>query len=315
MKKKSASLFDFQKKYKSEADCLNAIMEMRWPEGFRCTKCNFRSGYRLHKKRAIECASCRHQISITANTMFHKTRIPLLTWFWMIFLIAQDKGGISALRLSKLLGMHYSTVWHVLHKIRIAMSQRDSKVIKLVGIIELDEGFFGRKKHKSQVLVMIESKNGHSGKLVMKRIFGTMVNKSAVKNVVQECVDTRYRYKFVTDRAGAHNILEKMGHHLEAHLSTPESAAEKLPFVHLAISLAKRFLLGTYHGIKKKHLQNYLDEFCYRYNRRFQESRLYQSLIKACVLGIPVSYPLSDAIGILAKSYIASATARRYFNN
>ncbi len=223
--------------------------------------------------------------------MFHKTRIPLLAWFWMIFLIAQDKGGISALRLSKLLGMHYSTVWHVLHKIRIAMSQQDSKVIKLIGTIELDEGFFGRKKHKSQVLVMIESKNGHSGKLVMKRIFGTMVNKSAVKNVVQECVDMRHRYKFVTDRAAAHNILEKMGHRLEAHLSTPISAAEKLPFVHLAISLAKRFLLGTYHGIKRKHLQNYLDEFCYRYNRRFQESGLYQSLIKACVYAIPISYP------------------------
>jgi hypothetical protein len=78
--------------------------------------------------------------------MFHKTRIPLLTWFWMIFLVAQDKGGISALRITKMLGMHYSTVWHILQKIRIAMSQRDSKVIKLSGLIELDEGFFGKKK-------------------------------------------------------------------------------------------------------------------------------------------------------------------------
>lgn len=291
MKKKSASLFDFQKQYKNETDCQNAIIRLRWPEGFRCIKCNYRSGYRLSKRRVIECASCRHQISITAGTMFHKTRIPLLTWFWMIFLVAQDKGGVSALRLAKLLGMHYSTVWHVLHKIRIAMSQRDNKVIRLSGLIELDEGFFGRKKLVSQVLVMVESNEGQAGRLVMKRIFGTMVNKYAVKNVVEECVDTRYRHKFVTDRAAAHNILAKLGHQFEAHVSTPASAATKLPWVHRAISLAKRFLLGTYHGIERKHLQKYLDEFCYRYNRRFKESRLYESVINACVMGFPISYP------------------------
>ena len=294
MKKKSknsATLFDFQSKYKTEADCLNAIVRLRWPDGFRCIKCNYRGGYKLNTRRAIECASCRHQISITANTVFHKTRVPLLTWFWIIFLVCQDKGGVSAMRLAKLLGMHYSTVWHILQKIRTAMSQRDDKVIRLSGLIELDEGFFGRKSPKSQVLVMIESKDGRSGNLVMKRILGTTASQPEIKRVVEEYVDARFRHRFVTDCAGAHNVLVKLGHRFEAHLSTPESAAEKLPWVHRAISLAKRFLLGTYHGIKRKHLQKYLDEFCYRYNRRFQESRLYESLIKACVLGFPISYP------------------------
>jgi hypothetical protein len=291
MKKKSASLFDFQKRYRTETDCLNAVMKLRWPEGFRCTKCNYRGGYRLSKRRAIECASCRHQISITAGTVFHKTRIPLLTWFWMIFLVAQDKGGVSALRLTKLLGMHYSTVWHILHKIRIAMSQRDNKVIRLSGLIELDEGFFGRKKPKSQVLVLIESNNDLSGKLVMKRILSTMASQPEIKRVVEESIAVRLRCKFVTDGATGHNVLAKMGHQFEAHASTPASAAEDLPWVHRAISLAKRFLLGTYHGIKRKHLQNYLDEFCYRYNRRFKESHLYENLINACVMAVPIAYP------------------------
>jgi hypothetical protein len=291
MKKKSASLFDFQKRYKTEADCEDAIVRLRWSEGFRCIKCNYRSGYRLSKRRAIECASCRHQISITAGTMFHKTRISLLTWFWMIFLVTQDKGGVSAWRLTKMLGMHYNTVWHILQKIRTAMSQRDSKVIKLSGLIELNEGFFGRKKLASQVLVMVESNEGKAGNLVMKRIFGTIANKYAIKNVVEDWVDTRFRHKFITDRASAHNILAKMGHQFESHISTPQSAAEKLPWVHRAISLAKRFLLGTFHGINRKHLQKYLDEFCYRYNRRFKENRMYESLINACVMGFPISYP------------------------
>lgn len=291
MKRKSQPLFEFQKKYKTESDCLKAIMERRWPEGFRCPKCNYRSGYKLHKRRVIECASCRHQISITAGTVFHKTRIPLLTWFWMIFLITQDKGGVSALRLSKMLGMHYSTVWHVLQKIRIAMSERDSKVIRLSGVIELDEGFFGRKKPQCQVLVMIESKDGRAGHLVMKRVLSTIVSQPEIKRVLEDHVDMRLRHKFVTDCAKGHNILAKMGHQFEPHKSTPISAAEHLPLVHRAISLAKRFLLGTYHGVRRKHLQNYLDEFCYRFNRRFKESQLYENLINACVIGFPISYP------------------------
>ena len=209
----------------------------------------------------------------------------------MIFLVAQDKGDVSALRLTKLLGMHYSTVWHILQKIRIAMSQRDDKVIRLSGLIELDEGFFGRKKPQSQVLVMIESKNGQSGNLVMKKIFGTMASQPEIKRVVEEHVDNRFRHRFVTDCAKAHNVLAQMGHKFEAHISTPTSAAEKLPWVHRAISLAKRFLLGTYHGIERKHLQNHLDEFCYRYNRRFKESHLYENLINACVMAFPISYP------------------------
>lgn len=291
MKKKSKPLFEFQKRFRTEEDCLDAIMDIRWPKGFQCPECGHKSGYKLSSRRAIECADCRSQISITADTIFHKTRIPLLNWFWMIFLAAQDKGGVSALRITRQFGMHYSTVWHIMHKIRTAMAARDNEVIKLTGLIELDEGFFGRKKPKCQVLVMIESKDGQSGNLVMKRIMSTTASQPEIRRVVEEHVDTRFRQNFVTDCAGAHNVLAKMGHKFEAHKSTPESAAEKLPWVHRAISLAKRFLLGTYHGVKRKHLQNYLDEFCYRWNRRFKESQLYESLINACVLAHPVFYP------------------------
>jgi transposase-like protein len=291
MKQKTKPLIDFQKLYKTENDCLKAIMKIHWPKGFMCPRCKYGKGYRLNRARVIECAACKHQASITAGTIFHKTRIPLLHWFWIIFLMAQDKGGVSALRITKQLGMHYNTVWHIMHKIRQAMAKRDNEIIKLTGLIELDEGFFARKKPQCQVLVMIESGNKKSGNLVMKRILSTMASEPEIKRVVSAHVDNELQQHFVTDCAPAHSTLAKMGHKVETHLSTPETAATKLYWVHRAIALAKRFFLGTYHGVRRKHLQGYLDEFCFRFNRRHKENQLYQSLLNACALASPISYP------------------------
>jgi Transposase zinc-ribbon domain len=151
------TLFQFQKRYRTERDCEQAIIKMRWPNGFICPKCAHVEGYRLKSRRAIQCTLCRHQTSITAGTIFHKSKLPLLKWFWMIFLVAHDKGGASALRLSKQLGMYYKTVWYVLHKIREAMARRDEKVIQLGGSIEMDEAFFGHYQNKVQFLVMVEA--------------------------------------------------------------------------------------------------------------------------------------------------------------
>jgi hypothetical protein len=209
----------------------------------------------------------------------------------MMFLVAHDKGGASALRLAKQLGMCYSTVWHVLHKIRQAMSKRDDNVIKLNGLIEMDGGFFGHYKRKAQFLVMIEVDNKRSGNIVMKKALGRTTCDPDVKKVVEAHVDNESQQYFVADLAGAHNVVQRMGHSLVKHKSTPESAAKRLPWVHRAISLAKRFLLGTYHGaVNRKYLQPYLDEFCYRFNRRLKESQLCESLLRACVLAPPTTY-------------------------
>jgi transposase-like protein len=290
--KKTMSLLEFHKQYRNEEHCIDAIAQLRWPKGFVCPDCGNKEGTRLNTRRAIQCGSCRHQISITAGTIFEKTRVSLLKWFWMIFLVAHDKGGASALRLAKHLGMHYSTVWHMLHKIRESMSKRDSEVIRLTGLIELDEGYFGGKKRKCQVLVMVEQEKETAGSLVMKRILGHKVASGpGIKQVVESYVDNESQQHFITDEAWAHNVLKShMDHNLRSYKSTPESAAKKLPWVHMAISLAKRFLLGTYHGVSRKHMQKYLDEFCFRFNRRHKEDQIHESLIRACVLTPPISY-------------------------
>lgn len=284
MTKSSFSLFEFQQRYRTEQDCLRTIEKVRWPHGFICPKCEHHDGYRLHTRRVIECVVCKYQSSITAGTVFHKTKISLLKWFWAIYLIAQDKGGISALRLSKQLDINFKTAWRILHKIRRAMSRHDARTTYLSGVIELDEAFFGGKQRKTQVLVAIEKESNGAGHLVMKKIFGRGTSKPAIKRVVKAYVNNETKQHFVTDCAGAHSILVKMGHRLETYKSTPASATKHLPLVHLAISLAKTFLLGTYHGVSKKYLQRYLDEFCYRFNRRLKESTIYQNLIRTCVL-------------------------------
>ena len=287
MKKKNFSVFDFNKLYSKEEDCVQAIQKVRWPSGFICPHCSHDDGYRLRGRRVIECAVCNHQTYITAGTIFHRSKVPLLKWFWAMFLIAQDKGGVSALRLAKQVNVNLKTAWRMLHKLRRSMSRRDKKVTHLAGLIELDEAYFGGKHRKIQVLVAVEREPKKAGNLVMKKIFGKMASEPEIKRVVKVHVDNESQQYFVTDCAAAHNTLKKMGHTLESHLSTPESAARHLPLVHMAISLAKTFVLGTFHGVSRKYLQNYLDEFCYRFNRRLKESELLQSLIRACVYARP----------------------------
>lgn len=287
MKKKSISVFEFNRRFRTDNACLRTIEKIRWPNGFICPKCGHDEGYRLRKRRVIECAVCKYQSSVTAGTIFHRTQIPLVKWFWMIFLIAQDKGGASALRLSKQVNVNFKTAWRISHKIRRAMSREDNKIIKLTGIIELDEAYFGGKHRKTQVLVAIEKDDKRAGKLIMKRILGKTASEPEVQRVVRSHVNNQSQQYFVTDCASAHHVLKTMGHKLETHKSTPGSAAFHLPLVHLAISLAKTFVLGTYHGVSRKYLQKYLDEFCFRFNRRLKEGSIYKSLIRACVLTAP----------------------------
>src|SRR5258708_6460574 len=115
---------------------------MRWPQGVVCAKCGFAGQcYKGRAGRVIQCGGCRHQTSITAGTIFHRSRLPLVYWFWMIYLVSEDKGGASASRISKQLGIRNETIWINLQKIRSAMRNRDDQY-SLAGFIELDEAFF-----------------------------------------------------------------------------------------------------------------------------------------------------------------------------
>jgi len=295
----NSSLHVFLKAYDSEEACLDAIFNIKWPRGFRCPDCSHDDGYRLsNRPRAVQCACCRKQTSITANTIFEDSRMPLALWFMAIYLVANDKGGINALNLAIKLGVRRTTAHRVLQKIRFAMGGRDEN-ITLAGYIELDEAFFGgRSATKSKglstfhdkvtVLVMVESENMAAGNLVMKVIPDTKME--TLQEAVSKKIDDDPPGHIIrTDALSRHHGLRTLGHHVNMTVMTKEELNTKMACLSLAITHARRFFKGTYHHYCRLHIQNYLDEFCYRWNRRHLKKQLTSHLITACVLHPAVS--------------------------
>jgi len=132
----------FQEKFHSEDACREHLFQIRWPNGFCCPKCEHDAFYYLERRKLYQCTRCKHQASVTAGTIMHKSHTPLLIWFWAIFLVAHDKRGVSAVFLSRELEISYPTAWLMLHKIRKAMGDRDAHY-QLAGLVELDDAFFG----------------------------------------------------------------------------------------------------------------------------------------------------------------------------
>ena len=288
------SLLQFKKRFGSERACQNSLEKMRWPEGFKCPKCEHSKACRIKTRRLLQCSKCHYQVSLTSGTIFHKTRTPLQKWFWAIYLVGQDKGGVSAMRLSKQLELGYKTAWAMLHKIRAAMARRDSEYT-LAGSIELDDAFFGGAAkgrrgrgaaNKTPVLVMVESRGEHAGFIAMQTV--PSMEQSQIETAVRDHIAPGQKIR--TDGYTSYAGLKNMGHRHDRTPVPAENASEDLPWVHTAISNAKRFLLGTYHGVSHKHLQRYLDEFCYRFNRRAWEKQITMRLLTACVFANPITY-------------------------
>jgi len=286
-------LLEFQKRFATEAACADALERARWPEGFVCPRCGHDDATRLRTRRLLQCTLCYHQASVTAGTVLHKTRTPLVKWFWAMWLVAQDKGGVSALRLSKQLGLGYRTAWSMLHKLRKAMGQRDT-LYTLTGSIEMDDAYFGGAAtgkrgrgaaNKTPAVVMVENRGERAGFLAIKTV--TTMSKAQVEIAAAKIAPGQ---RIHTDGLNAYNTLTALGHSHHAEVIPPDQAHEKLPWVHTAISNAKRFLLGTYHGVSHKYLQAYLDEFCYRFNRRAWEATLTSRLMLACATAKPITF-------------------------
>lgn len=138
----------FCDKYRDEAACITALADLKWPDGFSCDKCRSRKAYHLASRpRLFECAGCGHQHSVTAGTIFHKTRTPLRKWFIAGYLIAHDKRGVSALFISRDLSIRYDTAWLMCHKIRHALTESSTDFL-LNDYVEVDEAFYGGRKQK-----------------------------------------------------------------------------------------------------------------------------------------------------------------------
>jgi transposase-like protein len=286
-------LLEWQKRYGTEKACAAAIAKYRWPKGFICPKCGNDSAWYITTRKVYQCSSCRHQVSVTAGTLFHSTNLPLVKWFWAIYLVAADKGGISALRLSKHIGVSWPTARNMLKKIRTAMAHRDSIYRLFNELIELDDTYVGGKKPgkrgrgatgKKPVLVAVENRGKAAGFVAMKAV--ETVSGETIENFLKHHLNNGQKVR--TDALPAMNIVNKAHQH-DKKITPPEEASSWLPLVHIVIGNMKTFLNGTFHGVTHKYLQEYLDEFCYRFNRRFWEHELPLRLLNACLSHVPVT--------------------------
>lgn len=284
----SLSLLEFQKKFNDEESCQEYLFNLRWEGGFKCPKCQHDSYSYISTRKLYQCKSCKYQASLTAGTVMHRTRTSLKIWFWVIYLIARDKRGHSALSISKSLEISYWKAWTMVHKIRNAMSQRDAEY-QLCSLVEIDDAYFcgpdengkrGRGSSKAKVIVAVSTSNEGKPK------FATM---HVVKELTQDSVHDFASQKIAeganikSDGLNIYSKLTSRGYSHIPKVTKGTDSCDFLPWVHTLISNAKAFIEGTYHGLDRKHLQAYLDEFCYRFNRRFWENQLFGRLLNACL--------------------------------
>ena len=284
-------LVTFQKKFRTERACQKRLFLMKWPDGYFCPRCGEKKYYRIEKRGLFQCAACAHQTSLTAGTVMHRTRTPLVKWFWAIYLVSTDKRGHSALALSRKIGVGIKCAWMMLHKIRSAMQSRDAEY-QLAGIIQVDDAFFsggidkggdkrGRGTSKVPVLVMVATKDNAVTFSKMEVL--NAVDGNNVQNALERHVEAHQSIK--SDGFRAYNVVKTMGHEHEIEVVYKDKSApnyDAFKWVNILVSNAKAFVLGTYHGVKKKHLQRYLDEYCYRFNRRFWPKQSFDRLLLAC---------------------------------
>jgi transposase-like protein len=226
----------------------------------------------------------------------HKTRVPLKKWFWAIFFVSHDKRGISAVRLQEELGVSYPTAWLMLHKIRKAMGDRDARY-QLAGMVEVDDTYFGGPKsggkrgrgtEKTSVIVAVSlDKKG-------KPAF----TKTAISPNLKSDTLVAFAEKHITegstmssDAYGSYAKAFSTGKYPHEPLKfDPKEEPNHLRWLHTFVSNVKAFILGTYHGLDDTHFQAYLDEFCFRANRRFFRSELFDRLLYACSVTMTITY-------------------------
>lgn len=293
-------ILQFVKEFKTEESCKNHFKQMREKEGVYCKKCNGSNHYWLASKYQWQCTTCEFRTTLRSGTIMEYSKMPFLSWYLAMAFMTFSKKGISAVELQKQLEhSRYDSIWRLMMKIRQSMGLRDG-LYSLKGEVEFDEGFFeiatksGVKlkrgkgsQRQSNVAVLAEStqlEEIETGKISKQcRYFKMKVLDTQKADSVNAFLKGTLSEQSIVFSDKGKNYVD-IADYVEAHVmekSTKEVTATTLKWVHIAISNAKRNLLGIYHKIKGKYLQSYLDEFCYKLNRRYFGQALFNRLTLA----------------------------------
>ena len=296
------TLLDFQRMFPDEGACAAYLHELRWPDGFSCPKCRVAGeAYRFQNRpTALRCQACHANTSVTAGTIMHNTKTPLQVWFWAAYLVTAQTPGMSALQFQRQLGIRrYETAFMLLHKLRAAMVRPDhegrghrvyrrsrrgrgwgahagrgtrrSSQGTVVGAVEVRRGApevvqekRKRQKHEKGCPVRGET---YAGRLRLRHVPNR--SKLALTSFMLDSVakDTT----IFTDGWQGYEALKRLGYDHESVTlgGDPKLAAAALPLIHLVFSNLKAWLIGNHHGVQHRHLQAYLNEYVFRFNRRF----------------------------------------------
>ena len=291
-------LTEFEARFANDEACRDYLFRLRWPEGFGCPHCGRGKAWPV-RRVLFECAHCGAQVSVTAGTIFQDTRLPLTLWFRAMWWVTAQKNGASALGLQRILGLgSYKTAWGWLHKLRRAMVRpgRD----RLRGWVEVDETYVGgleegvsgrQTETKALVAVACEQDGPGMGRIRLRRIANASA--ACLHAFLEESIEPGSVVH--TDGWEGYTGLEAKGyrHKVTVLKGRQASPSQLMPRVHRVASLLKRWLLGTHQGaVSQEHLDYYLDEFTFRFNRRKSRSRgkLFYRLVQQAVAVDPAPY-------------------------
>jgi len=298
---KGISLNQFIKEYGTEDQCFDALYAWRWPEGFVCSNCGHDKCCQLMTHKLQQCNHCHHQTSMTAGTIFESTKLPLSLWFQGLYLMTQNKKGISAMKLHRDLGISYNSAWRMKHKLMQVMMERDHNK-KLSGVIELDDAYLGGERSgckrgrgavdKTPFVAAIETtseRNPVRVKLSVVKGFRS----SQIKLWSQQHLDEDSLV--ISDGLPCFNAVTQAGcDHDKIVCGAGRASVEEPEFywVNTILGNLKSSLRSTYHAVRPRYAQRYLSEFQYRFNRRFNLSDLIPRLAYAALRTPPMTEKL-----------------------
>ena len=298
-------LFEFTQRFPDEASCESYLKAQREKSGIVCKKCGCRKNYWDSHNKCWRCSKCGHETTLTADTVMHNSKLPLMYWFKAIHLLTSTKNTFSASEMQRQLGhKRYQPIWEMMHKLRDVMGKRDSKYT-LLGSVEVDEGFFSTEipdkqkneplkrgagsQAKTKVLVMAESTEVDNPKKGLKPKKVGHIKMVVIPDSKKETIDPIASTDIngdatvVSDGTKSHINFPKMFSEYVGRKIDSKEIGKVLPWVHIAISNSKSLMKNIYHGIKPEFLQEYLNEFCYKFNRRYFGDKLFDRLMIASI--------------------------------
>ena len=298
-------LLEFSSSFPTESSCKEAFRLQRLSEGVNCKRCNGQAHYWKQKKEQWQCKICKFRTTLKSGTVMEHSKLPYLYWFMAMHLLTSTKKSFSAKEIQLQLSHNrYEPIWAMLHKIRSVMGLRDEEYT-LEGEVEIDEGFFetvdinrsysgklkrGRGSEKQTIVFVsaeskVETDLNNSKKYQKKKTFKYIkmkvlnsLRKDEITNHVKATIKTGSHLD--SDGSNSYNDLNKDYKHT-VHIVEKKESSKVLPWVHTSIANAKRLLLDVHHRIDDDFLQNYLNEFCYKLNRRYFDNLFDRLLITA----------------------------------